>query len=407
MELIEKLINRLKKYSGQSFWITFETCKGFLSHSVIECGDVYVREEIKNLDEDGAYFLDDVINIVRRDTMLSFILKDKGIKSVKDYPDIIEDAECLDKFDIEYERGIIISIVILEYYDLNEETDNYETDRDEVQTEQFNRNEYIKELLLRNYFEKDNETLINVLTTLKSLEGKNLFIEHSGNIFSYNNEIYDMVFEEVIGKDIFSDGIKLKDLNYLNGICINEKKIVGFNTFDNSLTEEANIRHEIEFEDGSVTIIKIFNDTLISGITTISSPLVTKYSAVSDFYEPNQIKKFEEQLSNYLIEYGLKEDKFIFDWSNSFAASRRTYENINLTDFSSIKVLNVNNKIIAEGWMETIHDNSEKFIIAFWEFLTFNIDGKEVSAKRECGVPKYVLNKLPLSTREKIEKYLN
>ncbi|MES9684334.1 hypothetical protein ABWK22_15825, partial [Gottfriedia acidiceleris] len=229
MELIEKLINRLKKYSGQSFWITFETCKGFLSHSVIECGDVYVREEIKNLDEDGAYFLDDVINIVRRDTMLSFILKDKGIKSVKDYPDIIEDAECLDKFDIEYEGGIIISIVILEYYDLNEETDNYETDRDEVQTEQFNRNEYIKELLLRNYFEKDNETLINVLTTLKSLEGKNLFIEHSGNIFSYNNEIYDMVFEEVIGKDIFSDGIKLKDLNYLNGICINEKKIVGFN----------------------------------------------------------------------------------------------------------------------------------------------------------------------------------
>ena len=100
-------------------------------------------------------------------------------------------------------------------------------------------------------------------------------------------------------------------------------------------------------------------------------PNYTEYGDVSDFYEPNLIKKLEEQLSNDLMEYGLKEDKFKFDWSESFAALGRTYLDVELLDFSYISVFNVNDKIVAEGWMETIHDKSVNFTIAFWGVFTF------------------------------------
>lgn len=255
--LKETLINRLKRHNGQLFEITFKTSKGFSSHSRIECGDVYIREEIKNLDEEGVYFLDDVINIVDRDTMLSFILKDEGIISVKDKdnPYITEDQGWLDKFDIEYDSGITICIDVFKYDVLDGDTDD-----EEAPIEQFNRDEYLKELLLRNYFEKDNETLINVLTTLKSLEGKDLVIEHSSNIVCYKFYIHGMVLEEVIGEAIFTGGIELRDFYNYHGICINEEKIVSFKTIDNFLDEEATTRYEIKFDDGSLTVIEVCND---------------------------------------------------------------------------------------------------------------------------------------------------
>ena len=54
-------------------------------------------------------------------------------------------------------------------------------------------------------------------------------------------------------------------------------------------------------------------------------PNYAEYGDVSDFYDPNLIKKLEEQLSNDLMEYGLKEDKFKFDWSESFAGGKNIF----------------------------------------------------------------------------------
>jgi hypothetical protein len=146
-----------------------------------------------------------------------------------------------------------------------------------------------------------------------------------------------------------------------------------------------------------------FWESLTFNLNKPPKPNNTEFGAVSDFYEPNLIKKLEEQLSNDLMEYGLKEDKYKFDWSESIAESGRRYLDVELIDFSYIYVFNVNDKIVAEGWMETIYDKSVNFIIAFWEFLHFNNGGKCKSVKRKCGIPAHVLNKLPLSTREKID----
>ena len=97
--------------------------------------------------------------------------------------------------------------------------------------------------------------------------------------------------------------------------------------------------------------------TLTYNLDEPPKPNYTEYGDVSDFYEPNLVKKLEEQLSNDLMDsIGLKVDKFKFDWSESFAALGRTYLDVELIDFSYISVFNVNDKIVAEGWMETIHE---------------------------------------------------
>jgi hypothetical protein len=127
----------------------------------------------------------------------------------------------------------------------------------------------------------------------------------------------------------------------------------------------------------------------------------------SDSMGPNLRNKVEEQLSNDLMEYGLNEDVYKFDWSESCVEGKRAnYWDGAVQNFSGIAVFNVNDEIVAEGWMEFIHDKSVNFFIAFWEYLHFiNNDGEVVGVKKERGVPAHVMNKLPLSTRENIKKF--
>lgn len=126
----------------------------------------------------------------------------------------------------------------------------------------------------------------------------------------------------------------------------------------------------------------------------------------SDCMGPNLRNKVEEQLSNDLMEYGLKEDGYKFDWSESCVEGKRTkYLDGEVENFSGIAVFNIKDVIVAGGWMQFIHDKNKNFFIAFWEYLEVFNDSEEVEVKKENpGVPSHVLKKLPLTTRFKLKK---
>lgn len=115
--------------------------------------------------------------------------------------------------------------------------------------------------------------------------------------------------------------------------------------------------------------------------------------------------KVEEQLINDLMEYGIKENRFKFDWSESIIEGKRTaYLDGEVENFSGIKVYDANDEMVAEGWMEYLYDENESFFIAFWEFLSIYREGKENEIKKESGIPAHVLSKLPKYTRENIDE---
>ncbi|MGG3926886.1 hypothetical protein ABET51_12885 [Metabacillus fastidiosus] len=261
MGLKQELINRLKKHNGQYFEIHLETSEGISTCSTIDCADVYNKREINKLSKKGGLFRDDLINIVERDTTVSFTLGDKDLKSVEDNTFYaydkkqgnLDDLEnWIDSFEIEYENGTTISIDVFS----NEEDEAEENIKeDEIE---FSINEYIKELLSRRYFPEDDQTLVEVLTTLKSLEGRDLIIEHSGDIISSTFTIEEMNLEELIGVAIVTEGICLRDSYTDTDIYISEDRIKSFESLDaESLDEGSENGYEIKFDDGSYLTIEV------------------------------------------------------------------------------------------------------------------------------------------------------
>jgi hypothetical protein len=127
---------------------------------------------------------------------------------------------------------------------------------------------------------------------------------------------------------------------------------------------------------------------------------------LSECMGPQLREKVEELLSKDLMQYGLNEDRFKFDWSESVIEGKRTtYLDGAVENFSEIYVFNGNDEIAAEGWMEFIHNKNENFFIVFWEYLSIFINGKEVEVKKDSGVPTHILNMLPFSTRKNINEF--
>jgi hypothetical protein len=102
----------------------------------------------------------------------------------------------------------------------------------------------------------------------------------------------------------------------------------------------------------------------------------------------------EKQLSEDLKFYGVIHDIYKFDWSDCCIEGNRTkYLDGEVENFSSIFVFNANDEIVAEGWMEFIHEND--VFIAYWEFLDRYQDDKEIPLKSKCGIPLHIYSQLP------------
>jgi len=102
----------------------------------------------------------------------------------------------------------------------------------------------------------------------------------------------------------------------------------------------------------------------------------------------------ERQLSEDLKFYGIIQNEYRFDWSDCCIEGHRTnYLNGAVENFSSIMVFNANDELVADGWMEFIHEDD--VFIAYWEFLDEYQDGQEIALKGECGIPLHIYNQLP------------
>ncbi|SFD72834.1 hypothetical protein SAMN05216378_1166 [Paenibacillus catalpae] len=74
------------------------------------------------------------------------------------------------------------------------------------------------------------------------------------------------------------------------------------------------------------------------------------------------------QLSEDLKFYGIIQSEYRFDWSDCCIEGHLTkYLDGAVENFSNIMVFNANDELIADGWMEFIHEDD--IFIAYWEFL--------------------------------------
>lgn len=106
----------------------------------------------------------------------------------------------------------------------------------------------------------------------------------------------------------------------------------------------------------------------------------------------------EFQLVADLKHYGIRDGGLKFDWSDSCIEGHRTeHLDGSVENFSGITVYDLENMLIADGWMEFIHEGD--FFQAYWEFVrTWNGDQK-LKEKKEVGIPAHIWKLIPGSAR--------
>ncbi|RZK03032.1 MAG: hypothetical protein EOO46_18160 [Flavobacterium sp.] len=111
----------------------------------------------------------------------------------------------------------------------------------------------------------------------------------------------------------------------------------------------------------------------------------------------------EQQLADDLINYGINLNEVKFDWSESCIEGHDTrFLDGSLENFSGIAVFDVNDSLIADGWMQFIHE--QDFFLSYWEYVvTFNRDEK-ISEKRDKGIPDHIWTKIPDYIKPLLEK---
>lgn len=72
----------------------------------------------------------------------------------------------------------------------------------------------------------------------------------------------------------------------------------------------------------------------------------------------------------------LKSEVERFDWSDCCIEGHRTkYLDGAVENFSNIMVINANEELVADGWMEFIHEDG--LFIAYWEFLNEYLEDRK------------------------------
>ena len=102
----------------------------------------------------------------------------------------------------------------------------------------------------------------------------------------------------------------------------------------------------------------------------------------------------EEQLVNDLNNYGVSGAVLKFDWSRSCIEGHCTdFLDGSVENFSGIAVFNSADELVADGWMEFVHDG--EFFLAYWEFVETYDGEKKLAEKKQVGIPKHIWQLLP------------
>jgi hypothetical protein len=114
-------------------------------------------------------------------------------------------------------------------------------------------------------------------------------------------------------------------------------------------------------------------------------------------------RKLPDDLGNYLLpENGLILSDLRFDWSDSCVEGHRTYWlDGEIENFSGIAIFDLEQNLIAEGWMEFIE--TEAGLEVFWWFLrgpTLKSQGKESNE-----VPTHIWDRLSDELRHDWSKF--
>ena len=108
----------------------------------------------------------------------------------------------------------------------------------------------------------------------------------------------------------------------------------------------------------------------------------------------------EKQLLEELKHYKIDQPNLKFDWSNSLVEGRSAnYLDGMIENYSGILVLNENNQIVADGWMEFILEPD--FFLAYWDHITTREGKKKLSEKQMPGIPKHVWKQIPEELKAK------
>jgi hypothetical protein len=123
------------------------------------------------------------------------------------------------------------------------------------------------------------------------------------------------------------------------------------------------------------------------------------YGAAS-LMSPQLRELVEKQLLAELPNYKIENQNLKFDWSGSVNEGHQVSHPEGIAaSFSGILVLDENNQVVADGWMDFIIDPD--LFLPYWEHVTTREGKKKLSEKQMPGIPKHVWKQLPLELREK------
>ena len=108
----------------------------------------------------------------------------------------------------------------------------------------------------------------------------------------------------------------------------------------------------------------------------------------------------EKQLLADLKHYKIELPNLKFDWSNSLVEGHSAnYLDGMVENYSGILVLNENNQIVADGWMDFIMEPG--FFLAYWAHITTREGKKKLAEKQMPGIPKHVWKQIPEELKAK------
>jgi hypothetical protein len=106
----------------------------------------------------------------------------------------------------------------------------------------------------------------------------------------------------------------------------------------------------------------------------------------------------ESQLIADLKHYKVGQEDLKFDWSDSCIEGKHAdYLDGSIDRFSGIAVFDVKNDLIAEGWMEFVHEGD--FFITYWEYVKTWSGNTKLREKNAKGIPNWIWTQLPEDIR--------
>jgi hypothetical protein len=128
-----------------------------------------------------------------------------------------------------------------------------------------------------------------------------------------------------------------------------------------------------------------------------------KDQGLSSSMGPKLRQLVEEQLTQDLKHYKVDQDQVKFDWSESCIEGHVTdFLDGSVENFSGISVFDNSDNLVADGWMEFIHEND--LFIVYWEFVTIWDGNKKLKEKKVVGLPNHIWKKLPNMIKTKYRK---